>query len=226
MSEFERSLIQERVRAGLRNAVARGVRLGRPKRNEDSDETARLRASGASWREVSEQMGVGVGTAVSALQQSLQKPHGIAPLRPPCKKLILEGREFEGNWQFSVPSCIPFGRAATALCRSRERHSQDSLSRSFSMICVRFEAVSVTDEHRGCGKMTPSSGHSELRRIKAELLGSPALKVCRCNKVTNRPRASLMAGEFAVTHERGSSTHNSNSISLANFGETVQFCTL
>jgi DNA invertase Pin-like site-specific DNA recombinase len=30
MAEFERSLIQERVRAGLRNAVAKGKRLGRP----------------------------------------------------------------------------------------------------------------------------------------------------------------------------------------------------
>ena len=79
MSEFERSLIQERVRAGLRNAVARGVRLGRPRTLANADEIARLRASGASWREVAEQMGIGVGTAVRALQQALQKPHGIAP---------------------------------------------------------------------------------------------------------------------------------------------------
>jgi DNA invertase Pin-like site-specific DNA recombinase len=48
MAEFERSLIQERVRAGLRNAVARGVRLGLPKRIVDAAEIARLRASGAS----------------------------------------------------------------------------------------------------------------------------------------------------------------------------------
>src|SRR5580692_2198302 len=79
MAEFERSLIQERVRAGLRNAVARGVRLGRPKRIVDAAEITRLRASGASWREVAEQMRIGVGTAVRALQQALQKPHGIAP---------------------------------------------------------------------------------------------------------------------------------------------------
>ena len=31
MAEFERSLIQERVCAGLRNARAKGKRLGRPK---------------------------------------------------------------------------------------------------------------------------------------------------------------------------------------------------
>jgi len=83
MSEFERSLIQERVRAGLRNAVARGVRLGRPRTLANADEIARLRASGASWREVAEQMGIGVGTAVRALQQALQKPQEITPSKLP-----------------------------------------------------------------------------------------------------------------------------------------------
>jgi DNA invertase Pin-like site-specific DNA recombinase len=83
MAEFERSLIQERVRAGLRNAVARGVRLGRPRTVVDSDLIARLRASGASWREVAEQMRIGVGTAVRALQAALQKPHEIDPSKLP-----------------------------------------------------------------------------------------------------------------------------------------------
>jgi DNA invertase Pin-like site-specific DNA recombinase len=84
MAEFERSLIQERVRAGLRNAQARGVRLGRPRTVVDADQIARLRASGASWREVAEQMRIGVGTAVRALQQALQKPQGIAPHKLPA----------------------------------------------------------------------------------------------------------------------------------------------
>jgi len=53
MAEFERALIQERVRAGLRNAQARGVRLGRPRTVVDADQIVRLRASGASWREIS-----------------------------------------------------------------------------------------------------------------------------------------------------------------------------
>jgi DNA invertase Pin-like site-specific DNA recombinase len=35
MAEFERALIQERVRAGLRNARAKGVMLGRPRRLVD-----------------------------------------------------------------------------------------------------------------------------------------------------------------------------------------------
>jgi DNA invertase Pin-like site-specific DNA recombinase len=74
MSEFERSLIQERVRAGLRNAVARGVRLGRPRTVVDAAEIARLRASGASWRQISEQLGVGVGTVCRAFQSLPKTP--------------------------------------------------------------------------------------------------------------------------------------------------------
>src|SRR6516165_9143955 len=38
MAEFERSLITERVRAGLRNAKAKGKRLGRPSRTPITEE--------------------------------------------------------------------------------------------------------------------------------------------------------------------------------------------
>ena len=62
MAEFERSLIQERVKAGLRNAKAKGKRLGRPCADVDKAEVEALRASGASWRAVAEKLGVGVGT--------------------------------------------------------------------------------------------------------------------------------------------------------------------
>jgi DNA invertase Pin-like site-specific DNA recombinase len=48
MAEFERSLIQERVRAGLRNAKLRGKTLGRPRRIVNGDEMARLREQGAA----------------------------------------------------------------------------------------------------------------------------------------------------------------------------------
>lgn len=50
MAEFERALIQERVRAGLRSARARGKQLGRPRTRVDAAHIAQLRASGASWR--------------------------------------------------------------------------------------------------------------------------------------------------------------------------------
>src|SRR5260370_918959 len=47
MAEFERSLIQERVKAGLRNAKAKGKRLGRPRVVVDQVEVLGLRNSGA-----------------------------------------------------------------------------------------------------------------------------------------------------------------------------------
>src|SRR5512147_427430 len=49
MAEFERALIQERVRAGLRNARAKGKRLGRPHREVDTSRIASLRSMGYSW---------------------------------------------------------------------------------------------------------------------------------------------------------------------------------
>lgn len=62
MAEFERALIQERVKAGLRNAQAKGQRLGRPRRIVDASRIAALRASGASWRAIAREMGVGLAT--------------------------------------------------------------------------------------------------------------------------------------------------------------------
>jgi DNA invertase Pin-like site-specific DNA recombinase len=62
MAEFERALIQERVKAGLRNAKAKGRRLGRPRRVVDASRIAVLRASGASWRAIAHELGVGLAT--------------------------------------------------------------------------------------------------------------------------------------------------------------------
>ncbi len=69
MAEFERSLIQERVKAGLRNARNKGKRLGRPLAVVNISEIDRLRASGLGWRTVAKKMGLGVGTVVRASQK-------------------------------------------------------------------------------------------------------------------------------------------------------------
>ena len=57
MAEFERALIQERVRAGPRAAKAKGKRLGRPPRVVDRARFARLRAQGRSVREIADEVG-------------------------------------------------------------------------------------------------------------------------------------------------------------------------
>jgi DNA invertase Pin-like site-specific DNA recombinase len=57
MAEFERSLIQERVKAGLRNARAKGRKLGRPRLNVDAVKIGSLRSQGRSVREIAAELG-------------------------------------------------------------------------------------------------------------------------------------------------------------------------
>jgi DNA invertase Pin-like site-specific DNA recombinase len=63
IAEFERELIRDRVKAGLRNARAKGKRLGRPRKDVDAAQIAQLRAAGASWRAISEKTGISTRTA-------------------------------------------------------------------------------------------------------------------------------------------------------------------
>jgi DNA invertase Pin-like site-specific DNA recombinase len=63
MAEFERALIQERARAGIRNARAKGKRLGRPRVVVDASRIADLRAKGQSWAQIKAELGVSKGTA-------------------------------------------------------------------------------------------------------------------------------------------------------------------
>jgi DNA invertase Pin-like site-specific DNA recombinase len=66
VAELERSLIAERVKAGLRNARAKGKRLGRPRVIVDAPQIAALRKSGLSWSVICEQTGLSKGTAQRA----------------------------------------------------------------------------------------------------------------------------------------------------------------
>jgi DNA invertase Pin-like site-specific DNA recombinase len=71
VAEMERELIRERIRSGVRNARAKGKRLGRPKVTVDASRIAALRASGASYRSVASALGISVGSVHSAVQKSL-----------------------------------------------------------------------------------------------------------------------------------------------------------
>ena len=74
VAELERSLIAERVRAGLRNARAKGKRLGRPRMNVDAARIASLRRTGASWAEISAQLGIGATTARRVVSSLAKNP--------------------------------------------------------------------------------------------------------------------------------------------------------
>jgi len=97
VAELERSLIAERVRAGLRNARAKGKRLGRPRVSVDTVQVARLRASGQSWRAIAEVLGVSVGTVHAASQgRSFQ-----LCLLPPRRR-ILQIEELHRNGRTDI----------------------------------------------------------------------------------------------------------------------------
>ena len=70
VAELERSLIAERVRAGLRNARAKGTKLGRPRADVDAARVASLRAQGLTWERICQMTGLTRGTA----QRSLLPP--------------------------------------------------------------------------------------------------------------------------------------------------------
>ena len=66
VAELECSLIAETVKAGLRNARAKGKKLGRPKIVVDAARIAGLCARGISWRDICREMGITKGTAQRA----------------------------------------------------------------------------------------------------------------------------------------------------------------
>jgi DNA invertase Pin-like site-specific DNA recombinase len=78
VAELERSLIAERVRAGLRNARAKGRKLGRPRKALDGAKLTSMRAQGASWRAVGAALGVAPATALYAVAKGRLE---IPPLR-------------------------------------------------------------------------------------------------------------------------------------------------
>ena len=62
MAEFERALIQERVRAGLQNARRSGKTLGRPRRIVDIGRISRMKAEGQSLRSIASKLDISYGT--------------------------------------------------------------------------------------------------------------------------------------------------------------------
>src|SRR6202521_266759 len=69
VAELERSLIVERVRAGLRNARAKGKTLGRPRKIVDAVKIADLRTQGRSWRDIAREMGTNTASARRAVSR-------------------------------------------------------------------------------------------------------------------------------------------------------------
>ena len=73
VATLERDLIRDRVRAGLRNARAKGRKLGWPRTVVDATQVGALRAFGASWRAIAREPGVGDGTVRRACAKNLPR---------------------------------------------------------------------------------------------------------------------------------------------------------
>jgi len=77
VAELERGLIVERVKAGLRNAKAKGKVLGRPKKILDTKRIATLRAKGVGWKRIAAEMGIGVGTIYRVALDGSKTPQKV-----------------------------------------------------------------------------------------------------------------------------------------------------
>ena len=73
MAEFERALIAERVRAGMRNAKAKGKRIGRPAQTYLDQDARRAiweahKHGSASLRQLATQFSTSLGTVQRSIQ--------------------------------------------------------------------------------------------------------------------------------------------------------------
>lgn len=83
VAELERSIIVERVRAGIARARAKGKRLGRPPGSGiDAGQVQRLLAEGLSTRAVAAKLGIGVGSVCRASKAFQKSPRKSGPSRP------------------------------------------------------------------------------------------------------------------------------------------------
>jgi DNA invertase Pin-like site-specific DNA recombinase len=76
VAQMERELTRERIRAGLRNAKAKGRRLGRPKASVNVAQIGSLRQQGLSYKAIAQTLGISVGTVHAA---AFKRPHSPMP---------------------------------------------------------------------------------------------------------------------------------------------------
>lgn len=78
-AEFERSMIVERVKAGLNRARALGVRLGRPVASAKPDQVLALHQQGRSLPHIARELHCSRSTVKRRLREALIVSDGVAP---------------------------------------------------------------------------------------------------------------------------------------------------
>lgn len=88
-AEFEREMIVERVRTGLANAKAKGVRLGRPEKDKMApDRIIALRQEGWSLRQIAEREKLSPAGVLKILRRSNFQPSENGVKKPTVKKTL------------------------------------------------------------------------------------------------------------------------------------------
>jgi Resolvase, N terminal domain len=153
VAELERSLIAERVKPGLRNARAKGKRLGRPRVVVDTTRIAALRASGASWPAIAQELGIGGGNCLGSLPGPFEKP----ACRGRRNSLIWPAHE--RNRQPFSNKCFPRRKLMT--CDVRQVGASGSVGPSTCQHFSLFVGTPGTSPWRALPKlMSPNSGWS------------------------------------------------------------------
>src|SRR6476659_8657557 len=109
-AEFERTMIRQRIKAGLKRAVAQGVKLGRPKIDSATERKVRTQlAKGVGILKVAKSLGLGTGTvqriskerAMSTGERARADPPfmekaSVRQMRPPVGGTV-------GFWKLLLP---------------------------------------------------------------------------------------------------------------------------
>ena len=70
-AEFERSMISERVKAGLARTKAKGTRLGRPKTSPQTErQIQKLHSKGMGMLKIGKELGVGTSVVQRVVSES------------------------------------------------------------------------------------------------------------------------------------------------------------
>jgi len=92
MAELERSVIRERVVAGLEYARTQGTRsgkaIGRPRVVFHRDQVIQPRAQGLSWRQIAKAMGVGTTTVRKVYQDQMATVDKLATCQNPVAEIL------------------------------------------------------------------------------------------------------------------------------------------
>ena len=76
-AEFERTMIRQRIKAGLKRAVAQGVKLGHPKIDSATERKVRRQlAKGVGILKIARSLGIGTGTVQRIASERAMSPRG------------------------------------------------------------------------------------------------------------------------------------------------------